>query len=120
MYICLNTCFNKYNFNFSKMKTDTKLKFSRAIQKYINYICSLKLYMFKIYFFVNFLEEYYRYKVEIFSVYITFNGLSNDISFVYVAQNFIICTCLRMTSFWVFINFLKDGNRYNDEIFSVH
>ena len=36
-------------------------------------------------FFVNFLEEYYRYKVEIFSVYITFNELSNDISFVFVA-----------------------------------
>ena len=35
-------------------------------------------------FFVNFLEEYYRYKVEIFSVYITFNELSNGISFVYV------------------------------------
>ena len=28
MYICLNTCFNKYNFDFSKMKTDTTfLKF---------------------------------------------------------------------------------------------
>ena len=70
--------------------------------------------------FVNFLEEYYRYKVEIFSVYITFNGLSNDISFVYVAQNFIICTCLRMTSFWVFVNFLEDGNRYKVEIFRVY
>ena len=45
--------------------------------------------------FVNFPEEYYRYKVEIFRVYITFNELSNGISFVYVAQNFIICTCLR-------------------------
>ena len=32
MYICMNntlyTCINKYNFNFSKMVTDTKLKFS--------------------------------------------------------------------------------------------
>ena len=31
-YICMNntlyTCINKYNFNFSKMVTDTKLKFS--------------------------------------------------------------------------------------------
>ena len=32
MYICMNnilfTCINKYNFNFSKMAIDTKLKFS--------------------------------------------------------------------------------------------
>ena len=35
--------------------------------------------------FVNFLEEYYRYKFEIFRVYLTCNGLSNDVSFVYVA-----------------------------------
>ena len=31
-YICMNntlkTCINKYNFNFSKMVIDTKLKFS--------------------------------------------------------------------------------------------
>ena len=32
LYICMNntlyTCINKYNFNFSKMVTDTRLKFS--------------------------------------------------------------------------------------------
>ena len=70
--------------------------------------------------FINFLEDVNRYKVENFRVYITFNRLSNDISFVYVAQNFIICTCLRMTSFWVFANFLEDGNRYKVEIFRVY
>ena len=35
--------------------------------------------------FVNFLEDGNRYKVENFSVYITFNELSNGISFVFVA-----------------------------------
>ena len=44
--------------------------------------------------FVNFLEDYNKYKAENFSVNITFNDLSNDISYVVVAQNFIICTCL--------------------------
>ena len=34
--------------------------------------------------FVNFLEEYNRYKVEIFSVYSAFNKLSNGISFKFV------------------------------------
>ena len=44
--------------------------------------------------FVNFLEEYNRYEVEIFRVYITFNGLSNDVSHFVIAQNFVISTCL--------------------------
>ena len=44
--------------------------------------------------FVNFLEDGNRYKVEIFSVYLTFKELSDDISFVFVAQNFAISTCL--------------------------
>ena len=35
--------------------------------------------------FVNFLEDYNRYKVENFSVNQTFNGLSNDISQIVVA-----------------------------------
>ena len=48
--------------------------------------------------FVNFLEDGNGYRSEIFSVYSTFNKLSNGISFVFVAENFIICTCLRMTS----------------------
>ena len=57
--------------------------------------------MFKdvdIYCFVNFLEEYYRYKVEIFRVYSTFNKVSNGISHFVVAQNFVIYTCLRMAT----------------------
>ena len=70
--------------------------------------------------FVNFLEDVNRYKVEIFSVYLTFNRLSNNISFVYVAQNFVIYTCLRMSTFWVFVNFLEDGNRYKAKIFRVY
>ena len=45
--------------------------------------------------FVNFLEDYNRYRAEIFSVNITFDKLSNDISHFVVAQNFIISTCLR-------------------------
>ena len=35
--------------------------------------------------FVEFLEDYNRYKFEIFRVYLTFNELSNDVSFVFVA-----------------------------------
>ena len=46
----------------------------------------------------NFLEDVNRYEVENFSIYSTFNELSNDISFVVVAYNFIICTCLRMAT----------------------
>ena len=44
---------------------------------------------------INFLEEYNMYRGEIFTVYLTFDGLSYDISFVFVAQNFVISTCLR-------------------------
>ena len=35
--------------------------------------------------FVEFLEEYNKYEIENFSVYLLFNRLSNDISFVFVA-----------------------------------
>ena len=35
--------------------------------------------------FINFLKDYNRYKAEIFRVYLTFNKLSNDVSFVLVA-----------------------------------
>ena len=45
--------------------------------------------------FVNFLEEYKRFEVEIFRVNYFFKGLSNDISHLFIAQNFIISTCLR-------------------------
>ena len=48
--------------------------------------------------FANFLEDGDRYKAEIFRVYLTFNGLSNDISHFALAQNFIISTCLRMAT----------------------
>ena len=34
---------------------------------------------------INFLEEYNMYRAEIFTVYLTFDGLSYDISFVFVA-----------------------------------
>ena len=34
---------------------------------------------------INFLEDGNRYKVENFSLYLTFDGLSDDISFVLVA-----------------------------------
>ena len=70
--------------------------------------------------FVNFLEDGYRYKAEIFRVYLTFNGLSNDISFVFVAEIFIISTCLRMSTYTVFVEFLEDYNRYKVEIFRVY
>ena len=70
--------------------------------------------------FDNFLEEFNRYKVENFRVYLVFNEVSNDISFVFVAQNFVISTCLRMSTYTEFINFLKDYNRYKAEIFSIY
>ena len=70
--------------------------------------------------FVNFLDDGNRYNVEIFSVYLTFNGLSNDISHFVVAQNFIICTCLRMSTYTDLVNFLEDYNRYRAEFFRVN
>ena len=66
---------------------------------------------------INFLEDGNRYKVEIFRVYLTFNGLSNDILHFVVAQIFIISTCLGKV---LTINFLEDGNRYKVEIFRVY
>ena len=42
------------------------------------------LYLYE-YYFVNFIGNGNRYKFENFSVYTTFNDLSNGISFVYVA-----------------------------------
>ena len=70
--------------------------------------------------FVNFLEDDNRYRAEIFSVYSTFNKLSNGTSFVSVTSIFIICICLRMSTYTDFVNFLEDGNRYRAEIFSVY
>ena len=70
--------------------------------------------------FSNFLEVYNRYRAEYFRVYITFNELSNDVSFVFVARNFVISTCLRMTSYTDFVIFLEDGNRYKAENFTIH
>ena len=56
-----------------------------------------KYYQIKRNFIIKrkFLEDYNRYKVEIFSVNITFDDLSNDVSHFVLAQNFIIFTCLR-------------------------
>ena len=48
--------------------------------------------------FVIFLADYNRYRVDIFRVCYTFNGLSNGISHFLVAQNFIISTCLSMST----------------------
>ena len=45
--------------------------------------------------FVDFAEEYKRYKAEISSVDLVFDGLSNDISLTFIAENFIFSTCLR-------------------------
>ena len=49
--------------------------------------------------FVNFLENGDRYEVEIFRLIEFFNVLSNDISHVELAENFIISTCLRYVIF---------------------
>ena len=57
------------------------------------------------------------YRAEIFRVYLTFDGLSYDISFVFVAQNFVISTCLSKS---VNGHFLEDGKRYKVEIFRVN
>ena len=45
------------------------------------------------------------YKAEIFSVNITFNDVSNDVSFVFVAQNFTISTCLKYVDIYCFCQF---------------
>ena len=66
---------------------------------------------------INFLEDGNRYKVEIFSVYLTFNGLFDDVSHVVVAQNFVISTCLRESDC---VNFFEGVNRYKVEIFRVN
>ena len=54
--------------------------------------------------FVNFLEDYNRCRAEFFSVNITFDELSNDISHFVVAQNFIISTCLRMSTEFLYFS----------------
>ena len=56
--------------------------------------------------FVNFFEVYNRYRAETFSVYLTFNGQFNDISPIFVAQNFITCTCLR------YVDIIHEIERY--------
>ena len=62
--------------------------------------------------FVNFLEDYIRYRVEISSVNLIFKGLSNDTTHCVVAQNIIFSTCLRYVDISDFANFLEDYNRY--------
>ena len=54
--------------------------------------------------FVNFLEDYITYRVEIFRVRF-FDELSNDISHFVVAQGFIISTCLRYVDIFEFSQF---------------
>ena len=49
MYICMNntlyTCINKYNFNFSKMITDTELEFSPCTKLLTSYRLIYHLYL---------------------------------------------------------------------------
>ena len=49
MYICMNntlyTCIDKYNFNFSKMEIDTKLKFSTYTNIFTSYPKIYHLYL---------------------------------------------------------------------------
>ena len=49
MYICMNntlyTCINKYNFNFSKMAIDTKLKFSGYTKLFTGFPMIYHLYL---------------------------------------------------------------------------
>ena len=66
---------------------------------------------------INFLEDYNRYRAENFNVYLTFNGLSKNISHVKLAKKFIISTC---SSKVLTINFFEDGNRYKVENFRVN
>ena len=68
-------------------------------------------------FNTDFLEDYFRYKAEKFSILVFSNGLSNDISHFIVGYNFLISTCLSEV---LTIDFLEDGNRYKVEIFSVN
>ena len=69
--------------------------------------------------FIIFLEDYIRYRADIFNLHYCFIGLSNDVSHVVVAQNFIISTCLRYVDKTDFVNFLEDYNRYKVEISRV-
>ena len=53
--------------------------------------------------YVDFLKDYNWYRAENVSVNSTFNGLSNDISFIFVAWNFIISKCLRYVDVsWIY------------------
>ena len=67
---------------------------------------------------VNFLEDYNRYKAEIFRVFYFFNRLSNDISNFVPAQSFIISTSLRYVDITDFVNFLDLS--YVDILQSTH
>ena len=58
-------------------------------------------------FNADFLKDYNRYKAEIINVNITFDNLSNDISHVVLARNFIICTCLRYVDISSFYQFSR-------------
>ena len=58
-------------------------------------------------FNADFLEDYDGYGAEIVSVHLYFNKLSDDISHFVVAQNFIICTCLRYVDILGFCQFSR-------------
>ena len=61
----------------------------------------------KSYNFTINLQDYNRYRAENFNVYLTFNGLSNDVSLIFVAQNFIISICLRYVDISCFCQFSR-------------
>ena len=71
--------------------------------------------------FVNFLEENNRYMVELFSVNLIFNGLSNDISHFVLAETFIISAYLKYVDIYTdFVDFLEEYSRYKVEFFRVN
>ena len=56
--------------------------------------------------FVNFLEDYNRYKAENFGINKTFDDLSKNISHFVVVENFVISTCLKYVD--IVIVFLRN------------
>ena len=64
-------------------------------------------------------ENTYFLSLLKFDAILIFNGQSNNISHIVVAQNFIISTCLRYVYITDFVNFLEDYNGYKVEIFRI-
>ena len=65
--------------------------------------------------FCQFLENGRRYRVETFSINLIFNGLSNDISNLVLAKNFIISTLSRYVDNTDFVSSLEEYNRHQVE-----